>query len=193
MQIYILGAVLIFLAGLLGFIIIRTVAMVRARRPLIAIGPIAWHARPARSMAPRVPQPLADAAPASYRGQAAPGASQALPHLPARTPPRPRERSLASVSELALAKDQFPAVEAGFYAQIEQRLEASFDALCDGTISPDVYLARIDGEFAEVRRIQGRLGPLAADALHAEVAEAVAALQWCRDWALQHAANHRPV
>ncbi len=190
MQIFILGAVLIGLTVLLGFIVIRTVAMIRARRPLLAIGPVQWQAPVRPVTAQAAPEPPLERADVSGFGRATPASPMPLPQPPTAAP-RERARKLVSVSELARAAAQPPIVAAGFYAGIEARLEASFGALCDGTINPDAYLARIDEEFAGVQRIQANLGPLAADALHAEVADAIAALQWCREWAQQHAANHR--
>lgn len=192
MEIYILAAVLVGLTILLGFITTTTVGMIRARRPLLALGPVQWRtsAGAADAAAPQTAKP--DTAPAADFGHAAQvssssgGPSAALP--PIDPAPRERVRKLRSVSALTLAESDEPLIAAGHYRRIEQQLETAFEALCEGAMELEDYVQLIDRQYAEAKRAQSKLGPLADEALHAEAAEAVAALEWCRDWARKQSA-----
>lgn len=190
MQIIILGAVLIGLAVLLGFIVVRTIAMIRQRRPLLAIGPVQWHA-PIRPEAP-VAEPAAAGAPAAATGFGRAASAEPTPPPPPPSPEpapaRERTRKLVSISELAQADSAEPLVEAGYCDRVEQQLETAFDALCDGAMDLDAYTETVDQLHSEAKRLQLNLGPLADETLYADVAQAISALEWCRDWARQQAA-----
>ncbi|MDP3906615.1 hypothetical protein [Novosphingobium sp.] len=189
MQIYLFGLVLLGLVVLLGFIMVRTAAMVRQQRPLIAVGPIQWHGPVARTAhQPAAPQPVA--APAAEPGfgrAAAPEPAAAREPAQANDPPRERMRKLVSVSELEQHEADAELITAGYYRAVEARLEAAFEDFCGGTLDLAGYSALLDREYADALRAQTRLGPLADDTLHAEAADAIGALNWCRDWAREQA------
>lgn len=182
MQIFILGAVLIGLAALLALIILRTTAMIREQRPLLAIGPVQWHAKTRQVAA--VADPPSPGAPSATTGFGRAAAfEETLPSTPEIGPARGRTRKLISISELALAESDEPAVEAGYCNRVEQRLEFAFEALCEGTIDLEAYSVIVQEQHADALRLQRQLGPLADEGLFAEVTHAIAALEWCRDWA----------
>lgn len=208
MQIYLFGALLLVLLVVLVLIIRHTLRMIREREALLAVGPVKWQPwSPTEELdagaAMRPDDAGGDAAGVTAAPGAAPaqarasevvsadGAEQPLPvsprsePVPGRTSPA-RRRQLVSMSEHAspAAARQWP-ITPGYFKELEGRLEVAFEALCAGQIDLARYIELIDKEYETAQRLEINLGPLADDDLQSEANNAISALEWCKNWALE--------
>ena len=166
MQIYVLGLALIILAVLLVVIGIKTAAMIRARRARLEAGPGTKSE--------------------VEGGDAARSTAGRVRHEP--------RRRLVGLREADAPGSRAWLITPGYFAEMEIRLAAAFEALCDGDLTLAGYSAAVEQEYGIAIRLQANLGPLADDALHAEMSDVMAALEWCRNWArTQRAARDKAV
>lgn len=215
MQIYVFGALLLALLIMLVYIVRRTLRMIRAREALLAVGPLKWQPWSAteeleqeglaqRELSGDPSGELSGDAPdgemaAAEAGAAAVSDTRAPTSAPSKVEPVPgrnspsRRRQLVSMRETAALAARLWPITPGYFAELEGRLEAAFEALCAEQIDLARYIELIDKEYETAQRLQINLGPLADDALHGEASNAISALEWCRNWALeQMKANEGP-
>lgn len=186
MQIYVLGLALIILAVLLVVIGIKTAAMIRARRARLEAGPSRWQSW----LAPADIGAADEAGPGTKSevegGDAARSTAGRVRHEP--------RRRLVGLREADAPGSRAWLITPGYFAEMEIRLAAAFEALCDGDLTLAGYSAAVEQEYGIAIRLQANLGPLADDALHAEMSDVMAALEWCRNWArTQRAARDKAV
>ncbi len=206
-----LGLVQLGLVAAFLFILRMLFAMLRAGAPLISLPN--WKARPpspsedvagisssrrdaelanpaakrpednGRNVSFRLPLPGRKLAPARRASDVA--ASQPT------EPGRERNRKLLSISELEStsirAAAQFPE---DYYAQVEARLEELFEAYLAEKLSLSKYLDAIRHEKAKAQAILRNPKVWTAPDMRGEAERAVAAVDWCLDWARGQAASN---
>lgn len=172
MNIYLLGGMLALLAIGLVALALKLVAMVRAGRPLLAVGRLQWHLpRRNRNPAPRpAEEPQPDVQMRARFQNLVTGVerpeAEAKPYLQA-------EAGLEDEDQPTAAAEAEPDCAAA----IERRIEAEFDRYCDGEIDLPAFEAALALIEAELRS-----GSVQEED---QIGQAESVIAWCKDWVRQ--------
>lgn len=191
MELYLLSGLVLLLAVLLAILAIKFVEMVRADRPLLAIGSFEWRL----ASQDRQSRPTVSSQKSGNRAETASkmgnwlrrSGKSGLDTEPNAMPaPRLRQRRILTISEVAQIEKQIKANQLGldiyrpapdFIQLIESRLELVFDRYCVGSAKLEDFqdiLDSLEQEFGRARM----LGSASAS----EVAQAEQVIAWCRNW-----------
>lgn len=205
-----LGLIQLGLLLVLLVIVRMLFAMVRSGAPLFSlpswkVGPLSRSTDPAGRESTRLDEGLAKSDTQRPDGVAqrisfrlpllrrkredAPQAAEVAAGQPAE-PVRERNRKLLSVSELEQSSIR-PAAQfrEDYYAQIEARLEELFEAYVAEKLSLAIYLDAIRHEKAKAHAILHNPKVWTEPDMREEAERAVAAVDWCLDWAKHQVAS----
>jgi hypothetical protein len=171
--------VLAFIMALLALALMVIVAraawtMLRSRRPA------------ARAMAPKPEAPVAEVIAAEIPPP------PELTRLPAARTQRERRRRIVPTAAGGEPGPVERVLNGGFHGDILFRLEQSFSLLETGRISLETYLAELEALhrscLQETERLREkadhrRLAPERLSQMQEDIAEALAAVNWCVEWA----------